>query len=191
MALTFDQIPDHEVQDRELQNRGAAPGRATALRDLGSTGRRRTVLKAITLGALTIGSSALLLGRRARAETGPNALRGWDRNDCRDAYPAGGYPEDADTSGQYVNTYAACYGGSWRGSDFCAGGWHKYGTTTEGDLQVDHMPVSTACGTTTTKNAWRWTTPDGKVFRCSDGFSTYWGAGQSGNTYLTICRAPV
>nr|MDQ3579895.1 hypothetical protein [Actinomycetota bacterium] len=106
MALAFDLIPEH---DRD-HDHGA--GRTTALRDLKPTGRRRTVLKAITLGALTIGSAAMVLPGRAKAETGPNALSGWDRNDCRDAYP-GGYPEDSDTGGEFVNTYAACYGGAW------------------------------------------------------------------------------
>ncbi|WP_026422693.1 hypothetical protein [Actinokineospora inagensis] len=180
MALTLADIPDHE----------AGTGRSTALADLEFTGRRRTVLRGITLGALTLGAAALAFPRRARAETGPNALSGWDRTDCHDAYPTG-YDENPDTSGTFVNGYAACVGGAWRGSDFCDAGWHKYGTTTQGDVQVDHLPVSTACGTTTTKNAWRWTTPDGNVYRCSDGFSTYWGGGQSGYTYLTICRARV
>ncbi|MEU5696211.1 hypothetical protein [Actinosynnema sp. NPDC020468] len=179
MSLAFDLIPDHD----------AGSGRSAALRDFKPVGRRRTVLKAVALGALTIGSSVLTWPGRARAETGPNALQGWDRTDCRDAYP-NGYDQDPDTSGQYVGTYAACYAGSWRSSDFCVAGWHKYGTVNDGDVQVDHTPISTACGTVTTKNAWRWATPDGKVYRCSDGFSTYWVDG-AGNTYLTICRAQV
>ncbi|MFC6087819.1 hypothetical protein [Saccharothrix lopnurensis] len=177
--LAFDSIPDHD--------RGE--GRSGALRDL-RVGRRRTVLKAAVLGALTIGAAALTPPRRARAETGPNALTGWDRNDCRDAYPTG-YAEDADTGGEFVNTYAACWAGGWRSSEFCEAGWHKFGTVVVGDVHVDHAPIATMCGTTTTKNAWRWTTPDGKVYRCSDGFSTYWGGGQNGLTYLTICRARV
>ncbi|GAA3015108.1 hypothetical protein [Actinokineospora diospyrosa] len=180
MALTLDRIPDHE----------SGTGRTVALSGLKTTGRRRTVLRAITLGALTLGSAALTFPRRARAEVGPNALTGWDRTDCRDAYPVG-YDEDPDTSGDHVNAYAACVGGAWRSSDFCEAGWHKYGTHTEGDVQVDHTAVSTTCGTTTMKNAWRWTTPDGKTYRCSDGFSTYWGPDQAGYTYLTICRTRV
>ncbi|QFZ21257.1 hypothetical protein [Saccharothrix syringae] len=178
--LAFDLIPDHD----------AGTGRSRALRDLKAPRRRRTVLKAVVLGALTVGAAALTPPRRARGEVGPNALNGWDRADCRDAYP-NGYPEEGDTSGAYTGTYAACYAGAWRGSDFCEAGWHKHGTVNVGDVQVDHMPIATACGTTTTKNAWRWTTPDGRVYRCSDGFSTYWGAGYTGQTYLTICRAPV
>jgi hypothetical protein len=90
-----------------------------------------------------------------------------------------------------VNTYAACFGGSFRGSDYCDAGWHKYGTFTQNDIQVDHVPISTACGTLTTKNSWRWTTPDGQVYRCSDGFSTFWGGGMNGVTFLTICRSGV
>jgi hypothetical protein len=27
------------------------------------------------------------------------------------------------------------------------------------------------------------------VYRCSDGFTTFWGGGNSGQTFLTICRS--
>jgi hypothetical protein len=188
VSLTLEQIPDH----------GGAPAgaaRTAACRALVPTGRRRTVLRAMLLGALTLGATALdwagTFGtRKASAETGPYALEGWDRNDCRDAYP-NGYAELTDTSGDYVGRYGACFGGSWRGSDFCDAGWHKYGTWYTGDVEADHVPVSIACGATSTRNAWRWTTPDGLVYRCSDGFTTYWGGGYSGQTYLTICRSAV
>jgi hypothetical protein len=188
VPLSFAQIPNH---DRPPAAVPATP--STALRAMPLTGRRRTVLKGMALGALTLGAAALdwsgvFRGRPARAETGPFSLAGWDRNDCRDAYPSG-YPESGDTSGGYVNTYPACFGGSWRGSNYCDAGWHKYGTWTENGIQVDHVPISSACGTVTTKNAWRWTTPDGHVYRCSDGFSTFWGGPNSGQTFLTICRA--
>lgn len=189
MALRLEQIPDREEAPPGGQPSGGSM--SSALAKLPLAGARRTVLKALALGALSFGAAALgvFRGRAARAETGPFSLAGWDRNDCHDAYP-GGYAELGDTSGAYVNTYAACFGGSWRGSDFCEAGWHKYGTWTENGIQVDHVPISTACGTLTTKNAWRWTTPDGHTYRCSDGFSTYWG-GAGGQTYLTICRAGV
>ncbi|MGC9671157.1 hypothetical protein ACNTMW_32000 [Planosporangium sp. 12N6] len=185
MSLTFDQIPDH---DRPPPGAAAT----SALEDLTVTGRRRTVLRAAALGAMTLGATALdwagiLTTRGARAETGLYALQGWDRNDCRDAYPSG-YDELGDTTGQYVGTYAACFGGTWRGSTYCDAGWHKYGTWYENGIQVDHVPISTACGAATPKNAWRWTTPDGRVYRCSDGFSTFWGP-YHGQTYLTICRS--
>jgi hypothetical protein len=186
MSLAFEQIPDHGQ---------ARPGAAstTALKDLSVSASRRTVLRAMALGAVTIGAAVLDLSgvfgaRSAWAEAGPYGLQGWDRNDCRDAYPTG-YDEVGDTNGLYVNTYAACFGGSWRGSDYCDGGWHKYGTWYQADIQVDHVPISVACGATTTKNSWRWTTPDGVVYRCSDGYSTFWGGGQNGVTYLTICRS--
>jgi hypothetical protein len=186
MSLTVDQIPDHEL---------AAPGaaRSTALTGLTGPARRRTVLRGIALGALTVGASALnwsgaVTTRRARAETGRYGLQGWDRTDCRDAYPAG-YDQLGDTSGDYVNTYAACFGGSWRGSDLCEAGWHKYGTWMYGDVRADHVPISSSCGATTTKNAWRWTTPDGAVYRCSDGYTTYWSSPDVGQTYGTICRS--
>jgi len=189
MSLAFEQIPDHSQASR-----GAA--RTAALRDLRVSARRRTVLKAFALGAMTIGASLLDLGGvvldagNAWAETGPLGLQGWDRNDCRDAYP-GGYEEVQDTSGLYASTYAACFGGSYRGSEYCDAGWHRYGTWIQNGLQVDHVPVSTLCGILTTRNAWRWTTPDGHVYRCSDGYSTFWGGGMDGVTFLTICRSGI
>jgi hypothetical protein len=188
VTLSYTQIPEHDRPPAD-----ARP--STALRALPLRTGRRNVLRAAVLGGLTLGAAALdwagTFGTRpARAETGPNALQGWDRNDCHDAYPTG-YPEVGDTSGAYVNTYAACFGGSWRGSDYCEAGWHKYGTWDENGMQVDHTPISTACGSAITRNAWRWTTPAGVTYRCSDGFSTFWGAGNSGQTYLTICRAAV
>ncbi|GAA4013467.1 hypothetical protein GCM10022247_40300 [Allokutzneria multivorans] len=183
MSLTLNEIPDHDQAPAS-----AAPSRA--LSGLRITGARRTVLKAMALGAVTLGASALVWPRAARAETGKYGMHGWDRNDCKDAYPVG-YEEKGDTSGAHVNTYGACFNGAWRGSNFCDGGWHKYGTWNDNGVQADHAPTSTACGTTTTKNAWKWTTPDGIVYRCSDGFTTFWGGGHTGQTYLTICRAVV
>jgi hypothetical protein len=183
MSLTFDQIPDYDQAPAD------APG-TTALTELPSRSGRRTVLRAAALGAVTIGTLALTWvgGRKARAETGPLGLQGWDRNDCHDAYPSG-YGELGDTTGEYVNTYAACFGGSWRGSTYCEAGWHKHGTWMYGTVQADHAPISVACGTTTTKNAWKWTTPDGRTYRCSDGMTTYWGGPYNGQTYFTICRS--
>jgi hypothetical protein len=187
MSLTYDLIPDHD---------GPTPGagRTGALRALPAA-PRRAVLRAAVLGAMTLGAAALdwtRLARRrpARAETGRFGLAGWDRTDCRDAYPDG-YPQVGDTGGAYLNTYAACFGGSYRGSNYCDAGWHKYGTFTENGVRADHVPISTACGTTSTRNAWRWTTPDGVVYRCSDGFTTYYAGPVSGQTFLTICRAVV
>lgn len=188
MSLTFEQIPDHDQPPPGAKN-------TTALKNLNVPGGRRTVLRAMALGAMTVGATALnwsgtFGNRKAAAETGPYALQGWDRNDCHDAYPHG-YDEEGDTSGQYVTTYAACVGGTWRGSNYCDAGWHKYGTWNENGVQADHVPISTACGVANAKNAWRWTTPNGQLYRCSDGHSTFWGRGYIGQTYLTICRAQI
>src|SRR6185436_12415887 len=87
----------------------AEPGapKTSALSGFRFRANRRVVLRAMTLGALTVGavvgdwSTRLLPGGVARAETGPGGLLGWDRNDCKDAYP-NGYPEQPDTEGAYV-----------------------------------------------------------------------------------------
>jgi hypothetical protein len=186
MSLTFDQIPDAEVAPAD------AAGPTTALSRLTVSSNRRTVLRAAALGVVTIGTLALSVvpGRKARAETGPFGLQGWDRNDCHDAYPSG-YAELPDTTGAYVNTYGACFGGTFLGSTYCDAGWHKNGTWTYGSVQADHLPISAECGTTTTKNAWKWTTPDGRTYRCSDGLTTFWGGSYNGQTFFTICRSAV
>jgi hypothetical protein len=181
--LTFERIPDYDA---------VAAGPTAALRALPVPARRRTVLRAAALGAVTLGLAALDWSRprRARAEIGRFGLQGWDRTDCRDAYP-NGYDQERDTGGAYLNTYAACFGGSWRGSTWCDAGWHKYGTFSENGVRADHVPLSIACGETLTRNAWRWTTPDGVTYRCSDGFTTFYAGPYAGQTFLTICRAAV
>src|SRR2546423_11536741 len=140
MSLTFDQIPDADDTPP-----GAGP--TTALTGLGVTGNRRTVLRAAALGAVTIGALALSLvrGRNARAETGPLGLQGWDRTDCHDAYPSG-YAEVGDTTGVYVNSYPACFGGSRRGRTFRGAGRPQDGGRARRALPGPHMPASLVRG---------------------------------------------
>lgn len=185
MPLDLDQIPDTE------NSNGTEPTRAlSGIRK--APARRRTVLRGVALSSLTLGATALswspLAGQRAaRAENGPNGLRGWDRNDCRDAYPDG-YSEQQDTGGSYRNEPAACFGGDFMGSMYCTSGWHKRGTERDAPVVYVYTPISTACGSSSTKNAWKWRV-GGRTWRCSDG-NTRVSAGGSTRTYLTICRAP-
>jgi hypothetical protein len=206
MPLTLAHIPDSDQ---------AAPGApaTSVLSAVRGPARRRTVLRAMTLGALTIGAVAaewsgrLVPTRAARAgnENGPNGLTGWtDTNNCRDAFPAGwwpptgqtfteGYNAEADTGGSYASyPYpAACFGGSFRSSGYCSSGWHRSGSALSGGVVYTYTPISSMCGRPMngTKNAWRWATtssPIGtRVWRCSDGRTR---AG-SGSTYYTVCRA--
>jgi hypothetical protein len=188
--LTLEQIPDAE---------GASPGAAstTMLADLKATrSRRRTVLRGVALGAMTVGATALdwsglFSGRAARAETGPGGLWGWDRNDCTDAYP-NGYNEAPDTGGAFAGT-AACFGGTARGNHFCSGsGWFKNGVLKEGklrDITATYVPKY-FCGSPP-HNAWKWTTPDGLVYRCSDGYKTIEPSDAIPQTFFAICRARV
>jgi hypothetical protein len=160
----------------------------TALRGMKLTATRRSVIRGIGLSALTVGTLSLTWGAwRGMAETGPGGLPGWDRNDCKDAYPDG-YEEQPDTDGEFKNSPAACFGGELISSEFCANGWYRADETREGDTTRKYGPVSTDCGES--KNAWRWTTPDGKVYRCSDGNMTVTANGQT-NTVFSICRALV
>ncbi|MBP2474638.1 hypothetical protein JOF53_003510 [Crossiella equi] len=176
MTLRLDTIPDA----------GQAPPGAEPTRGLSALRQpatRRGVLRGITLSALTVGGLSLTWRpRAARAETGPGGLPGWDRNDCRDAYPRG-YPESPDTGGAYAGQPGACFGGNFRSSEYCRYGWHRGDST--GDIQ--YTTVSSSCSG---KNAWKWTTPDGRVYRCSDGTTTITRHGTT-NSYFTICRALV
>jgi hypothetical protein len=193
MSLTLEQIPRADAPSDETPPTAALTGVALPT-------RRRTVLRAITLGALTAGAMAadwsgrLLPHRPAFAasfESGPGGLVGWSNpaNGCAEPYPnrstyynfqKTGYDEQADTSGSYTSYQAACFGGNFRSSGYCTSGWHKNGLI---NGQV-YTPISTTCGFTQQKNAWRWRTSDGNTWRCSDGHTT-----SGTNVYFTICRA--
>ncbi|AEB42170.1 hypothetical protein [Micromonospora maris] len=183
MTLTFEQIPDLSVAAPE------AP-RSRALTRLRVQPQRRTVLRGIAFSALAVGgfvaSATSRFSSPAHAETGPGGLTGWDRNDCKDAFP-NGYSPQKDNVGSHTARAAACFGGAYRGSTYCASGWHRSGTVRDEPVTYTYKPVSNSCGATTKKNAWRWTTPDGVWWRCSDGNTTV-SAGGTTNTYFTICR---
>ncbi|WP_426510165.1 hypothetical protein ACPPVO_05460 [Dactylosporangium sp. McL0621] len=189
MPYTLEQIPFADVVP-------AGAPRTRALSGLPVTSNRRVVLRALTLGALTVGGVVADLGSRlvpggggvAHAETGPGGLLGWDRNDCQDAYP-GGYGEQSDNVGAYIGYQAACFGGDYRGSTYCSSGWHRSGTVYDAPVHYTYSPSSSYCGSNGRyKNAWRWTTPsNGLWWRCSDGHMTV-SAGGTSYTYFTICR---
>jgi hypothetical protein len=195
MTLEIRAIPfaDDEPPD-------AAPTRV--LTGLVAPRPRRSFLKAMAYGALTFGAAALAVpflgrARQARAEAN-GVLSGYDNPRCADAYP-GGYDERSDTHGMYKNEQAACFGGRYMGWPWCTSdGWHR------SDKRVpsappgwlwECWPVSGVCGKKAdNKNAWRWTTPDNKVWRCSDGNSkvtrdVWWDSWHG--PYLSICRARV
>ena len=202
MTLDLNAIPfaDDEPPD-------AAPTRV--LSGLVSPRPRRTVLKAMAYGALAFGATVLAVpffgrARLARAENSPGGgLAGYDHPRCGIDNPAGAYPrgydEESDTHGIYRTEQKACWGGKYMGWNWCtAQGWHR------SDKRVpsappgwlwECWPISGACGQRWHhQNSWRWTTPDGKVWRCSDGNSKVtrdvwwdWWHGP----YLSICRARV
>lgn len=173
------------------QSDGAAPPTA-ALRELNLPSSRRSVLRGITLSALTVGAVSLTWGpwrSTAMAESGPDRLQGWDRNDCKDAYPEG-YAEERDTSGLYRSRPGACFGGEMISSEFCANGWYRSDEVRTGNKVIKYTPVSGYCGGSGNKNAWQWRTPDGRVYRCSDGNMAVTVNGQTRNVF-SICRAQV
>lgn len=189
MTIDLDSIPDRDE---------AASGvpRTRALSDLGGLARRRTVLRGIALAGATVGATALGVSpfgrdRAAWAETSPSGLSGWDATDCRDAYPRG-YSEQRDNVGTYMSAPAACYGGYRMGSTMCdSTGWHRADTERISSRETrSYRPISSACGATTTKNAWKWTV-NGVTYRCSDGSMSIRRYGVTWYTYLTICRSIV
>lgn len=182
-----------ELADIPFAEGPTAGGRrkSRALRELPAPHSRRTVLRGIALSGLTVGTLALswgsVEGRRAFAETGPGGLDGWDRNDCRDAYPHG-YDAHPDLPGsEYHRAPAACFGSTFISSEYCENSWHRAGDERRLGIGRSHRPLSVACEG---KSAWRWTTPDGTVYRCSDGLTTV-TVGSLENTYFSICRAEV
>lgn len=190
-ALDLDSIPALAAEEAP-----AGAERTEALSALGSLASRRTVLRGValsgaTMGAVALGWSPLSKAPVAAAETSPTGLTGWDAIDCKDGYPQG-YAEERDNVGIYTNEPAACYGGYMIGSSLCdSTGWHKntYERYSYAETR-SFRPISTACGATTTKNAWKWTV-NGVTYRCSDGAMSVYYYGYRYYTYLTICRARV
>lgn len=166
-----------------------------ALSALKAPRHRRGFLRAVGYAGLTVGAAALaapFLGRPSPARAESHAgLQGHDGDNCTPAYP-NGYNAQNDTDGIYVNSGAACFGGSYMGWNWCCSwGWHR----SDWERSVDnqwcwHMsPRSDTCGSPR-KNAWRWSTSDGRVWRCSDGNSVVYKVsnGRAYGPYLSICR---
>ncbi|MEU6082912.1 hypothetical protein [Streptomyces sp. NPDC047108] len=175
---------------------GEPPRPTAALSGLKKPASRRSVLRGMAASALTVGALSLTWGNsgRAFAEEGPGGLQGWDKNDCSDAYPDGGYAEEADSGGQFKDAPGACFGGEEISNDYCdTAGWYRADQVTEGNKVTQYTPVSTSCGSEGVgyKNAWKWKTPDGSVYRCSDGNMTVTVDGQETRAVFSICRAKV
>lgn len=187
MKLRLDDIVD---ADRAPAN----PQPTSVLSEIAAPRHRRSFLKAVGYAGLTLGATALALPfagktKVAWAETGPGGLKGHDG--------CGGinYTPQSDTHGIYVSAQPACYGGSYRGWNWCSSaGWHRSTWARSADNKwCWHMtPRSDVCGSPA-RNAWRWTTSDGKTWRCSDGNSLVFRVSDNKcfGPYLTICRAKV
>jgi hypothetical protein len=169
-----------------------------ALTALNAPRHRRNFLRTVGYAALAVGATALaapFVGRpRPAYAESRGGLQGHDGNACSPAYPTG-YVEQNDTHGIYTSAGAACFGGSYMGWNWCnSGGWHRSDWARSADNKwCWHMsPRSDLCGSPR-KNAWRWTTPDGKVWRCSDGRSVVFRVSDNKcfGPYLSICRARV
>lgn len=171
MALEFSSIPDAH----ESGNGTAQPTKALSKLPRENS-NRRGFFRALWLGGVGVGAAALTIGpmsrpRLANASTVDYHFSEWPADDCSDAYPDG-YGQQSDTQGAYTggNGYAAaCVGFSHRGSGYCRWRWHR-------------SPITTMCGSGSTRNSWQWKTPDGRVWRCSDGYD---------NGYYSICRARI
>jgi hypothetical protein len=179
--LTLESIPDTEVAPADAKPTLALTELSTA------PAARRTILRGMVLGALTVGATAAtwsskLTTKAARAETSPTGVKGWDRLDCLDAYP-GGYSEVRDNVGAYTGLNGACFGATFIGSIYCKSGWHRTDTVRDEPVTNSYRALPTRCAG---KGAWKWTT-NGTWWRCADGQVTV-SAGGSSNTYTTICR---
>jgi hypothetical protein len=170
------------------------PEPTTVLSEITAPRHRRDFLKMVVNAGLAVGVAALsapFLGKAmpAFAESGPGGLSGHDGCGGID------YTPQSDTHGMYVSAKPACYGGSYRGWNWCSSsGWHESTWRRSANNQwCWHMsPRSDVCGSPA-RNAWRWTTSDGKTWRCSDGNSLVFrmSDGKCFGPYLSICRAKV
>lgn len=175
----------------------ADPDRPTAvLSMLRATPSRRSVLRAVGVGVLTLGGTVLSWGpRMLNAPAGAVAVEfapggrhsGWMR--CMVDYVP-----DPDSGGRYQGWPAACNNSqNYISSTYCRpSGWHRVDSVRRANgALVDYRIVSGRCwgGATgfASRNAWRWRPPGGHEFRCSDGQMVVTRNGVS-HTYNTVCR---
>lgn len=167
--MRLDLIPS--ITERPLD---AVP---TQLRIKGDRPARRTVLRALTVGALaaTLVPFDWVLARRSAAAGGPatewSTRCDTDYTPWSNNWPSGGW--------------AACYGGRRVGKYGCNSyEWHREGYYTVGSYRYYSARVE-SCDA---RNAWRWSA-GGYRFRCSDATTTsYTDHGNVDWTGLTVAR---
>lgn len=175
----------------------ADPSRpSTALSLLRVTPNRRSVLRMLGVGALTLGGT--VLSWRPRALTRTASAAGVE-------YAPGGhhsgwlqcmidYVPDPDSGGRYKGLPAACNNSqNFIASTYCRpSGWHRIDTVrrSTGAIVTYRMVGNRCWGSGTgfaTRNAWRWRQPSGNVYRCSDGQMAVTRDGRT-HVYNTVCR---
>ncbi|GAA2415196.1 hypothetical protein [Nonomuraea africana] len=164
---------------------GAEPSRVRSLiRELRPS--RRSALKGLGVAVATAALVPLewVFTKSMALAAGPTSE--WTRSNCTDGYP-NGYGQQSNN--WWVGGTATCFGGWRRGSYPCSGGYHFEGWRGYSDEGYTSSRTASYCGTSSTRNAWRWTT-SGLVYRCSDAITTcVWNSGER-HTALTIsmCR---
>jgi hypothetical protein len=207
MTLSLDSIPT-------VRNAPAEAPR-TSIKPTGSTRtNRRTLLRGITLGAVTIGATVASFSDRltrpavagARTapsftgtEPGPGGLKGYVA--CPEGRPWGGHA-NTDVLPNTPHPRACTGLGGEVGKTWCdAKGWHKTGYT-----EIDHTkytmdwPVSDLCGnggSDPTINSWRWKPSkeqggDGNTYyRCSDGYTAAYRGNAELYEKFSLCQGSV
>jgi hypothetical protein len=178
----------------------SAPSPRRSLGGLRFAPKRRVILKAMVFGCVALGGQFLLMTTRISKawgiETSPDGTsQGWELPCSWD------YPEQTDTSGDYVSWNGACIGGDFRGSNYCGdNGWHRRDTIhVPNNYDKDFSRVHSRCWSNSSLNrpsgadslnSWRWKIQSsGNVFRCSDGKMVVTLLPDGGShTYDTVCR---
>ncbi|MCG5212087.1 hypothetical protein [Streptosporangium sp. KLBMP 9127] len=166
---------------------GAVPSRVrTVIGD--SPVARRTLLKGLVVSAVaaTLVPFDWVFSRRAARADGPTSE--WTAPNCRDAYSEG-YTEMRANWGPGP---AVCYGG-WRVGDYPCNEDQRHfegsRSSSDGEEMFSAYRIDSACGETSTRNAWRWSNA-GNTYRCSDAVTTVTWTDGSEYTDITIamCR---
>lgn len=170
--MRFDLIPS--LTERPAD---AAP---TQLRVDGEPPARRTVLRALTLGALTATLVPFdwVLAKRSAAAGGPTT----EHTTCTPIDP----DYDAQANNWPGGGVAACIGGRRRGKHGCSSAdYHRQGYYTAGGFRYSSYRTDDYCAG---RNAWRWRTGS-YYFRCSDAITTaYTDHGNVDWRGLTVAR---
>ncbi|GGK22036.1 hypothetical protein GCM10010124_13160 [Pilimelia terevasa] len=202
MTLSLTEMPLYEAEP-------TPDAQPTSVKLIDRPADRRTLMRGMALGAVTVGAlvaglsdrltaPATAAGRRTALgpkETSSGGLQGWTSPNCAETGYGGGSPITEPPMAPSQMPWA-CVGPRVGPKNCDSEGWHQTRAYRENGFDINAYPQIRACDSANGMNSWRWkpggTKPnqpnDGNTYRCSDGWQDRHKNGVSEIAIFTICQ---